>query len=422
MKIAWYVNIIMPAAAQKLGLKPPNIGGWLTGAADALRELKIDLTILTVTSAVKVVTEVCADGVAYILVPVKKWKDALPNTLLQRKPDLVHIWGTEYPYNTQLVHFCRANGVPHVVYLQGIMYEYAQHYDDGLPERYQRVNPALWLMRKVYYAESIALEKRRFAQQGQLEIAALQEAEAVIGRTDWDRCCALEVNPGIKYYAVNENLRSPFYTQDYWRYQNCIPHSLFVSQSFYPIKGFHMLLKAMPELIQRYPDFQVVVGGQMPYSLNNRILDAGVDYFFEYQHYIKRLIQKFNLSAHIRYTGSLTAEQMKEQYLRCNVFLSCSSIENSPNSVGEAMILGTPVVASDVGGTRSMLAAGADGILYDFFDTEAMVEGICAMFDHPDVAQQMGQSARCHAQQTHNRQKNIETLLRAYRDIQEVKT
>lgn len=418
MKIAWYVNIVMPAAARKLGLKQTNVGGWLTGAAEALRGSEVELTVFTMTNLVKTVTKVCADEICYVLVPQTLGQDTLTSSLLQEKPDLVHIFGTEYPYNTQLAHSCKANGIPYVVSLQGIMYQYAQHYDDGLPKRYQRVNPLLWIMRSVYYADSIALEKRRFAQQGKREIAALQEADAVIGRTDWDRRCAQEVNPNVRYFSVNENLRASFYTEDCWQYKDCIPHSLFISQSAYPIKGFHMLLQAMPELIRRYTDLQVIVGGQLPYSLNNRLLDMGVDYFFEYQHYIKKLIRQLGLSAHIRYTGPLTAEEMKAHYLRCNVFLSCASIENSPNSVGEAMILGTPIVASDVGGTSTMLTAGEDGILYDYFDTEAMIDGIAALFDDPEKAAQMGRCAREHAIKTHSREKNTQALLEVYRHIQ----
>lgn len=417
MHVLWYVNVVMPAAAAALGLPQVNIGGWLTGAAEALQGSEIDFTIATVTPLAKKWTTADVDGIRYILLPQKHAQKLLPQMLTQENPDLVHIFGTEYSYNTQLIHLCAHGGIHHVVSLQGIMYQCAHHYDDGLPERFRRINPAIWLMRKLYYADSIALEKRRFAQQGELEKSALQAAEAVIGRTAWDRQCALEINPNLRYYCVNENLRAPFYTPECWQYQNCVPHSIFVSQSFYPIKGFHMLLKAMPELIKRYQDIRIVVGGQKPYSLHNPILDMGVDYFFEYQRYIKKLIKEQGLSDYIHYTGSLTAEQMKQQYLRCNVFLSCASIENSPNSVGEAMMLGTPIVASDVGGTSSMLKNGEDGILYDFFSTQEVLDGISTMFDQPETAAQMGRNANHHAHQTHDRQKNTEALLKVYRDV-----
>ena len=52
----------------------------------------------------------------------------------------------------------------------------------------------------------------------------------------------------------------------------------------------------------------------------------------------------------VSFLGPLNAEQMKAEYLRSNVFLCPSSIENSPNSLGEAQMLGVPCVASYVGG------------------------------------------------------------------------
>ena len=108
---------------------------------------------------------------------------------------------------------------------------------------------------------------------------------------------------------------------------------------------------------------------------------------------------------------------MKAEFLKCNVFLSCSTIEISPNSVGEAMLLGGPVVASNVGGTESMLTDGQDGVLYDFYDSDAMVKGISAIFDHPETAEKMSSSARRHAAATHDREANTAALIGVYRSI-----
>lgn len=419
MKVLWYVNIVMPAAAKALGMPPPNIGGWLTGAAEALRGTDAELVIMTVTNHVQEEKQITVDGVSYVLLPVKAFESRFERYIKQICPDLVHIFGTEYQYNTQLIHLCCTMGIRHVVSLQGIMYQCAKNYDNGLPERFQKVNPALKLMRTLYYADSIALEKQRFAAQGEREVEALKAAEAVIGRTAWDKASALGVNPKLRYYHVNENLRDEFYTEERWQYDACVPHTIFISQSFYPIKGFHMLLEALPELVKRYPDLKVVVGGQKPYTMHNPLLDKVVDYFFEYQHYTKQLIRKKRLQPYIHYTGSLNAQQMKAQFLRCNVFLSCSTIENSPNSVGEAMLLGVPVVSSNVGGVESMLDNDKDGILYNFFDKEAMVAAVSAVFDDPDRAERMSASARAHAHRTHNREENTRALLNAYHHIME---
>ena len=46
-----------------------------------------------------------------------------------------------------------------------------------------------------------------------------------------------------------------------------------------------------------------------------------------------------------------------------------SYIENSPNSVGEAQMVGVPVVASRVGGTDSMVEHGKTGFMYPHTST-----------------------------------------------------
>jgi len=421
MKVLWYVNVIMPDAAAALNLKAINTGGWLTGAARGLRNSDIELTVMTVSKNVSEQKTVMAEGVTYLVLPPENFQALFSHVLCTLQPDIVHVFGTEYVFNTQLIHLCSQRNVRHVVSLQGIMYQCSQHYDDGLPDKFKRVNPLLKWMKRIYYADSIALEKARFAEQGKAEIAALKEADAVIGRTAWDKQCALAVNPNLKYYHVNEILRDAFYTGPRWKYGDCDHRTIFVSQSFYPIKGFHMLLEAMPEILERYPNVQVIVGGQMPYTLNNRVLDVFVDYFFEYQCYVKQLIKRNGLKRHIHYTGPLNAEEMKQRFLKSNVFLSCSTIENSPNSVGEAMLLGVPVVASRVGGTESMLADGKDGILYDFYDKKSMIRAISAIFDHPELAEEMSQNAQMHAKITHDKKTNTEKLISVYRHIQGAK-
>lgn len=47
---------------------------------------------------------------------------------------------------------------------------------------------------------------------------------------------------------------------------------------------------------------------------------------------------------------------MIEQYLKAHIFVCPSSVENSPNSLGEAQLLGVPCIGSIAGGIPSMLS------------------------------------------------------------------
>ncbi|MEG2931128.1 MAG: glycosyltransferase family 4 protein, partial [Ruthenibacterium sp.] len=300
--------------------------------------------------------------------------------------------------------------------------EYAKHYKDGLPKgKFDRVSLVKKLMKQFYYADSIADGERDFFARGRCEAEMLKKVQHVIGRTHWDKACAQQLCPQAAYHSVNENLRAEFYDSSMWQADHCRRHSIFVSQALYPIKGFHQVLKTLPQLLSIYPDLHLYVGGVKPYTLNNKLLDVGVDYFCEYQHYLKKLMRRLRVTDAVTYVGPLDAVQMKAQYLACNVFVSPSSIENSPNSVGEAMMLGVPVVSSNVGGVATMLTDGEDGLLYDFYSTKALTEQICRVFDNDACAQSCGVSAHAHAQRTHNRESNTQALLAVYRCIAQEK-
>ena len=110
---------------------------------------------------------------------------------------------------------------------------------------------------------------------------------------------------------------------------------------------------------------------------------------------------------------------MKERYLKSNVFLSPSVMENSPNSVGEAMLLGMPVISSDVGGVRNLLVDITEGFIYSAKDLKELVNAVCEVFsiNGSDRQKAMGEAATEHARKTHDPKVNYLRLLEIYEKI-----
>lgn len=323
------------------------------------------------------------------------------------QPDVIHIWGVEYHHALAMVNAAKAAGMLDrtVASIQGLCCRIAPHFTDGLPK--SALHPQTF--RDFLRRDSIANQQRVHAQRGKLEIQALQTLRHVIGRTDWDRETVLEINPKLTYHFCNETLRKPFY-EGQWSYEACEKHSIFASSCVYPIKGFHLLLAAMPEVLRQYPDARINVCGR-PF-LQSGLRQNG------YEKYLAGLAKKYGLTDKITYLGSLSAGQMKKNYLKANVFVLPSTMENSPNSLGEAMLLGTPSVAADVGGVASILDP-EEGILCPPVSPEAIAQGICRVFALKDQAAAMGERARAHARITHDPKTNLDTLLAIYRQLSE---
>ena len=348
----------------------------------------------------------------YILLNLKdKSKETLigafEEILTKVNPDVVHVWGTEYIHSWAMVQAAKnSNKLEHVVVsMQGLVHMIGKHYMGGIPARYQII-PSF---RDIVRRDSLKRQKENMLQRGWYEKETLATVKHVIGRTFWDKACAGLVNPEVNYHFNNETLRGTFYTSK-WKYEECKKHSVFVAQSHYPIKGFHYLLEAIAILKEKYDDVSVYVSGH-DNALKTGILSTA------YGNYLQHLIKKYDLSSHIHYAGLLNAEEMKKQFLAAEVFVSPSVIENSPNSVGEAMLLGMPIVSSNVGGVSDMLVHNEEGYLYQADAPYLLAYYIAEFFENQERENEFGENARNHAVKTHNKEENIQKLLQIYESI-----
>ncbi len=417
-KILWLVNLLLPDASAALGFTVLDTGCWITGLVSTLRAKTEDLaiTILAPTSLLKEEKRAVCNGVEYIAFPAAMAgrRAYFARLLNEIQPDVVHIFGTEFAHCLDMVEVAEQSRM--VISLQGLLNVCKDLYFYGLPARYRVVNPVKALVQKAYTGDVISLGQRSFKRRAQAEATALQKARYVIGRTDWDRASALRLNPGLQYFFCNEILRESFYTGG-WQRENCKKHTLFISQANYPIKGLHLFLPALALLVKRYPDLQVRIAGTAPVTSENALVQAGVRFFFEYQTYCEKMAKRLGVWKHLHFLGPLTEAQMKEEYLRAHVFVSCSVMENESNSVSEAKMLGLPVVASYVGGLGSRIVNGQDGFLYPLAEAEMAVYYIGRLFEEDALCCEISRKGRESAQKVNDRSVNGETMLNIYRTI-----
>lgn len=420
MKILWLVNIMMPQAAAAFGFSALPQGGWIEGQLSRLDTRSHQMVICCCSDSAPAYEGQCeVNGVRYISVScsVEKQETRFRALLAAEQPDVVHVFGTEYPHCLSMMR--AADPARTVISIQGLVTACGDVYGSALPPDRLLSHQLPRFLLPRFHLRTVQEGKEAFLHQGKAERESLRLARYVMGRTHWDRALTELFNPAAQYFYCGELLRSCFYEGSRWSYDQCRPHTIFISQASYPIKGFHQFLRALPLILERYPDTQVRVGGfwenyqDAPSSLLHR------RYRDEYQDYLCQLIAGTPLASHIQFLGNLNAEAMRAEFLQANVFVSCSVLENSSNSVCEAQLLGTPVVSSNVGGTSDLIEDGKTGFLYPFHEIHMLAYYVCHVFEKQNSIQELSDAAIAAARKRHDPAQVTQTLMSIYQTIME---
>lgn len=410
MKVLWIVNKIFPYPAKKLNISDNVFGGWLEGLAYNLKENKdIDLAIATVYKGNKILKYENKRIIYYVIpgAPATKynnklekyWKDVVNSF----KPDLVHIHGTEYAHGLAFLNVFP--NIKSVISIQGLVsvYEKVYYANIDISDILKNVT-----FRDLIKQDNLIQQKQKFKKRGFIEIETLKKAKSVIGRTDWDFSNIKEINPNLKYYKSNETLRKEFYNHK-WNIENIEKNTIFCSQASYPIKGFHFLLKSIYIVKKQIPSVKLYVAGRN--ILKNKFKRSG------YAKYIEKLIKKYELENQIEFTGVLNENQMINRLLKTNVFVLPSAIENSSNSLCEAMLLGMPCIATNTGGTKDILKDKKEGFLYPYTEPAMCAKYLCEFFNNKKLCIEYGENARKTAIDRHSEEKNVSEIISIYKDI-----
>lgn len=350
MRVLWIVNTIFPYPAEKIGVSKTVFGGWLNALAEALvKESDIELGIATVYSG-KNILEIKEDEtqIQYYLIPgapaityQPKMEEYWKEVKKRFQPDFVHIHGTEYTHGLAYVNANKEDKV--ITSIQGLISKCAEVYYANIEwKEIVRSTTLGDLLR----SKTIFQNKKEFEKRGQTEKALLRKSDIIIGRTYWDYANAKAIVGAnqLVYRKHNETLRNSFY-QETWNIETIRRKSIFCSQATFPIKGLHYLLKAVGLLKDTIPDIMLYVAG---YDITNLKTWKNKLKLNSYGKYLLKLIKEYQIQENVCFTGILTEQQMKEQMLRSNVYVLPSALENSSNSLGEAMLMGVPCIATDV--------------------------------------------------------------------------
>lgn len=424
MKILWLCNVIPPVIANQLNIDTTVKEGWIDASLrrlleDDQRDIIPGICVPSQELDAPYIKQKVTVNGKDILIYRFMEKTETPwvyDTTLEKvfsvvlndfSPDIIHIFGTEYPHALACVRACE-HKEKILVGLQGIMSVCAECYTGGLPD--DVVNATTF--RDWIKKDNIASQKRRFEIRAGFEREVLLKISHVTGRTAFDKTEVLKINPKLTYHHMDETLRPEFYKGE-WNSDSLDKHTVFVSQADYPLKGFHVLLEAMPRILQHYPDAHIYVAGNSitGYSSLKEKIKIGT-----YGKYLRDTMNRLGISDKITVLGRLTAEDMRNRYENSGVYVCTSYVENSPNSLGEAMLTGTPSVVPETGGIPSVTST-KESVFYPVGDSIQLAESITGIFSDKEKAKVMSEESRKRAGRTHDAEKNFKRLLEIYDTI-----
>lgn len=408
MKVLW-ISLTPSLAEDYLNKKPMN-GGFIKSLEKVIQD-KVDLSILFYYD--KDVAPFKYGKTSYF--PIIKTNEKLVNKLKRRllnhlepeddlkkfikiieqvKPDLIHIHGTESPFG--LVQ--RFSHIPTVVSIQGNISVYILKFFSGIPLldvlKYSPLKS--WLSFTTYL--NVFSQFKKMAKR---EKDIFSISKNFIGRTHWDRRITKMLSPNSNYFHNDEVLREVFY-EDKW--QNTLDGklNLFTTNAVNIYKGIETLIYCAYLLDLNNVNFTWKVAGL---TRTNYIV-----------HIAERSVKK-KISKNIEFVGSIADCTLKAMILNSNIYIGVSHIENSPNSLCEALILGIPCIATNAGGTSNFIEDGKDGILIQDGDPYSMAGAIIELKENYNVAINYGINAREKALKRHDKNVIVNDLLKIYQNV-----
>lgn len=394
--------------------------GWLISLEDELKKNpSIDLNVAFFTNRDEPPFEF--DGVHYYpmyenkhkgilghifdrLIPMeridKKRLRQMLQVIDQCNPDIIHLNGTENS-------FCEILGcvhkIPVIISIQGLLSSISEKYFSGLPKSQ--------ILRNEKFKHKISFQgiNRNFADfkaKADREISYIAKSRYIFGRTFYDYSVCLGINPDIKYFVADEMLRPEFYIHN-WKDEHRSRNKVILSSTLSPspcYKGYETLLKTARILKNNS-------------KLNFEWNVIGYDKVSKWVSITEKILGYTHADVSVNLLGNKSAGKMIKVLMDSNMYVHVSHIENSPNSVCEAMLMGMPVIASYAGGTASLLKDEVEGKLYQDGDPYVLAGIIMDFVKNPDKAQYYAMAGRERAMIRHDKSRIVNQVVSGYEQV-----
>lgn len=405
MKVLWFS--VTPSLYDE-----ENKGGWVASLEGIFRKYYPDIKLGIVFEYKTSANKKASGNVTYYPVHVldgflKKtrsridrdytWqlmKPVLLKYIDEFKPDVIQCFGSEWPYGllAQEVH------LPVIIHMQGFLNIYSMSGEMSL-SRYDRLYCGdIFFTRILRYIK--APGDARFS--NNRERIIMQKNRYFLGRTDWDKDIVHYFSDNGKYFYCAEAIRPIiYYSKSKWTYNLQQRMKLITITSGSVLKGNEIILRTANLLKNRFHfEFIWEVAGD-PNSFLQFEKKTGINH------------SKVN----IKLIGVIDANTIIEKLVNAQVYIHPAIIDNSPNSLCEAQIIGCPVIAARTGGIDSMVEDGITGILYPYNEPYRLAFEIMKIFNDEERLKTLSENERTMALDRHNPESIGSSLMEIYRKV-----
>jgi glycosyltransferase involved in cell wall biosynthesis len=312
------------------------------------------------------------------------------------KPDVIQIFGSENPFGLII----EKQKIPVIIHIQGYLNVWQGKWFTSISKsdqlRYAGLKDLALMVGS--FNEFFDFKKRAAREE-----IILRNCRYFMGRTPFDKRIASLLSKDSEYFHCEEFIRPVFFEKQ-WNIPtgtdvNCI--SILKGTSY---KGIDLLVETAI-ILKRFT------------NLTFTLKICGVS---EGEEIVQIIRKKYSInfkSLNIRFLGRLASDDLVEQLCNSTFYIHPSFIENSPNSVCEAMALGMPVISTNVGGVGSMISDGVDGILVQEGEPYSMAAAIYDLINNYEYAKLLGENARKRSTLRHDPDQIVKQLLGIYETI-----
>ena len=150
----------------------------------------------------------------------------------------------------------------------------------------------------------------------------------------------------------------------------------YAARALEPVRGFHVFMRALPDLLAQRPKAHIIIMGHEKASYGPE--PKG------YNSWLEKMLTEVGADLdpdHVHVVGFLPKDQYRAvlQVSKAHVYLTYPFILSW--SLLEAMATGVPIVASNTAPITEFIKEGKTGALFDFFDTNDLLETVIKQLD-----------------------------------------